>query len=75
MIKSYLKRTIIFVLILFHIQTSIQDDAKVLTVEKLDTSSYECRKSQARFTFDILGKWNDLPLFFFKKIKFPYHFW
>ena len=63
MIKSYLKRTIIFVLILFHIQTSIQDDDAVFTVEKLDTSSYECRKSQARFTFDILGKWNHLPLF------------
>ena len=61
MIKSYLKRTIIFVLILFHIQTSIQDDDAVFTVEKLDTSSYACKKSTAEYDFDILGTWSGSP--------------
>ena len=63
MIQSYLKRTIIFVLILIHIQASLQDYNHVFTIEKIDTSSYECGKSEARYTFNIIGHWNLIPVF------------
>ena len=58
--QSYLKRTIFFVLILAIIQVSFEANAE-FTVEKLDTSSYACKKSTAEYDFDILGTWSGSP--------------
>ena len=58
--QSYLKRTIFFVLILAIFQVSFEANTE-FTVEKLDTSSYACKKSTAEYDFDILGTWSGTP--------------